>query len=71
MQEFEKRYDGSAIEVQMQKHWEENGVYVYVPDESRPIYSIDTPPPTVNGSLHIGHIFSTGITYLYAYTAVE
>lgn len=58
MPEFEKRYDGSAIEPQMQKHWEENGVFVYTPDDSRPIFSIDTPPPTVNGSLHIGHIFS-------------
>ena len=22
------------------------------------IYSIDTPPPTVSGSLHVGHVFS-------------
>ena len=22
------------------------------------MYSIDTPPPTVNGSLHVGHVFS-------------
>ena len=28
------------------------------PKNSREIYSIDTPPPTVSGSLHIGHIFS-------------
>lgn len=58
MQEFEKRYDGLAVEQEMQKYWEENKVYDFVPDRSRPIYSIDTPPPTVSGSLHIGHIFS-------------
>lgn len=58
MEEFEKRYDGLAIEKKIQKYWEENRIYDFVPDKSKPIYSIDTPPPTVNGSLHIGHIFS-------------
>lgn len=58
MLEFEKRYDGIEIEPQMQKYWEDNHVYDFVLDESREVYSIDTPPPTVNGSLHIGHIFS-------------
>ena len=58
MQEFEKRYDGLAVEKSMQEFWRENEVYKFTPDASRPIYSIDTPPPTVNGKLHIGHIFS-------------
>lgn len=26
--------------------------------EHRPVYSIDTPPPTISGALHIGHVFS-------------
>ena len=42
----------------MQKYWDDNKVYAFTPDPSAPIYSIDTPPPTVSGSLHIGHIFS-------------
>lgn len=58
MEEFEKRYNGLEIEKVMQKFWEDNKVYEFTADENRPIYSIDTPPPTVNGSLHIGHIFS-------------
>lgn len=58
MVEFEKRYDGVTIEKKIQKYWEDNGIYNFNPDNSRPIYSIDTPPPTVNGKLHIGHIFS-------------
>ncbi len=58
MEEFEKRYDGLTIEKKMQRYWEENDVYRFHPDNAGPIYSIDTPPPTVNGSLHIGHIFS-------------
>lgn len=39
--------------------WEEQGTYRF--DRSQPrerIYSIDTPPPTVSGSLHVGHVFS-------------
>ncbi|WDM17095.1 class I tRNA ligase family protein [Streptomyces lavenduligriseus] len=43
--------------------WAENGVYRFVrPAEREQVYSIDTPPPTVSGSLHVGHAFScTGI----------
>ncbi|MCL2080018.1 MAG: valine--tRNA ligase [Oscillospiraceae bacterium] len=58
MEEFEKRYDGLTVEKEMQKYWDDNKIYDYAPDKSRPFYSIDTPPPTVSGSLHIGHIFS-------------
>ena len=39
--------------------WEETGVYRF--DRTRPrseVFSIDTPPPTVSGSLHVGHVFS-------------
>lgn len=58
MKEFEKRYDGSVVEPLMRKYWEDNEIYKYIPNKSRPTFSIDTPPPTVNGTLHIGHIFS-------------
>ncbi len=40
-------------------HWEEEGTYAF--DRSAPrerVFSIDTPPPTVSGSLHVGHVFS-------------
>jgi valyl-tRNA synthetase len=39
--------------------WAEADVYRF--DRSRPraeVFSIDTPPPTVSGSLHVGHVFS-------------
>jgi len=47
--------------------WEESGVYRFarVPDRSS-VYSIDTPPPTVSGSLHVGHVFSFTHTDLIA-----
>ncbi len=41
------------------ERWEADGTYRF--DRSRPradIYSIDTPPPTVSGRLHIGHVSS-------------
>jgi valyl-tRNA synthetase len=41
------------------RRWAEDGAYRF--DRARPraeVYSIDTPPPTVSGSLHVGHVFS-------------
>ncbi|MFR1519193.1 MAG: valine--tRNA ligase [Clostridia bacterium] len=54
---MEKKYDFTQIEKQMQKFWEAEEIYRFRPD-GREIYSIDTPPPTVSGKLHIGHLFS-------------
>src|ERR1700750_3141305 len=47
------------LEAKWTAGWEQGGVYRF--DRSRPrddVYSIDTPPPTVSGSLHVGHVFS-------------
>ena len=39
--------------------WEEQGTYRFDRSKVRAeVYSIDTPPPTVSGSLHVGHVFS-------------
>ncbi|WP_406313301.1 valine--tRNA ligase [Streptosporangium sp. NBC_01639] len=39
--------------------WETEGTYRFDRSRTREeIYSIDTPPPTVSGSLHVGHVFS-------------
>jgi valyl-tRNA synthetase len=39
--------------------WEREGTYRFERSRTRgEIYSIDTPPPTVSGSLHVGHVFS-------------
>ena len=48
-----------GIEDKWAASWESAGVYRF--DRSRPrdeVFSIDTPPPTVSGSLHVGHVFS-------------
>ena len=54
---MEKRYEHSQYDGQMRQLWQHNNVYS-CDRTSRKVYSIDTPPPTVSGSLHIVHIFS-------------
>lgn len=39
--------------------WQTDGTYRFRREATRAdVYSIDTPPPTVSGSLHVGHVFS-------------
>jgi valyl-tRNA synthetase len=48
-----------GIEKTWVQRWEESGVYRFDRTKTREqVYSIDTPPPTVSGSLHVGHVFS-------------
>lgn len=54
-----KRYDPKTEEPRWQAFWQAQGVYHFdVDDDARPVYSIDTPPPTVSGHLHLGHVYS-------------
>jgi valyl-tRNA synthetase len=48
-----------GLETKWNARWEADGTYRF--DRSRPrseVYAIDTPPPTISGSLHVGHVFS-------------
>ncbi len=48
-----------GLEARWAPEWEARGIYRF--DRTRPrdeVFSIDTPPPTVSGSLHVGHVFS-------------
>ncbi len=48
-----------GLEARWGAYWEEHGTYRFDRNHSRDeVYSIDTPPPTVSGSLHVGHVFS-------------
>jgi valyl-tRNA synthetase len=56
-----------GLEDKWRVRWEEQGTYRFDRSKSRDlIYSIDTPPPTVSGSLHVGHVFSFTHTDLIA-----
>jgi valyl-tRNA synthetase len=48
-----------GLEEKWNARWEEAGTYRFDRTRARPdVYAIDTPPPTVSGSLHVGHVFS-------------
>lgn len=55
-----KRYKFSAIEKKWIQRWQDEDLYQFSlsPDDDRPIYSMDTPPPFTSGSLHMGHILN-------------
>jgi len=47
------------LESTLIEKWEASGVYAFDRSASRDqVFAIDTPPPTVSGSLHMGHVFS-------------
>lgn len=47
-----------GLEEKWSIRWSDEGTYRFRRDSQAEIYSIDTPPPTVSGSLHVGHVFS-------------
>ncbi|GAA1451767.1 valine--tRNA ligase [Nesterenkonia lacusekhoensis] len=48
-----------GLEDKLNSAWREEQVYHFDEDTDRSqVYSIDTPPPTASGSLHVGHMFS-------------
>jgi valyl-tRNA synthetase len=48
-----------GLEAKWGRVWADEGTYAFRRPESRDeVFSIDTPPPTVSGSLHVGHVFS-------------
>ncbi|MDN5743699.1 MAG: valine--tRNA ligase, partial [Nocardioidaceae bacterium] len=56
-----------GLEAKWSQHWKDQGTYDF--DRTQPrenVFSIDTPPPTVSGSLHVGHVFSYTHTDLIA-----
>ncbi len=56
-----------GLEHKWSQTWKDQGIYEFDRSRSREeIYSIDTPPPTVSGSLHVGHVFSYTHTDLIA-----
>ncbi len=48
-----------GLETKWSAAWQQNGTFAFDRTAKREcIYSIDTPPPTASGSLHVGHVFS-------------
>ena len=50
--------DFKKIEEKWKTFWEKEKIYSFNPNSKAKVYSIDTPPPTVSGRMHIGHACS-------------
>ena len=51
-------FDSAEAETRWDRVWAESGLHRFDESSEAPTYVIDTPPPTVSGSLHVGHVFS-------------
>jgi valyl-tRNA synthetase len=59
MKPLPKEFDVIEIEKKWQKKWEEMGIYRFDwKDKTRPIFSIDTPPPYPSGEFHMGNVLN-------------
>ena len=59
MKELPQNYDAALVEKKWQDEWESKKIYAWDETVSRDdSFVIDTPPPTISGQLHMGHIFS-------------
>ena len=57
--ELPKKYASDEVEARWQEQWNKDQVFAWDPSLGREdTFSVDTPPPTVSGSLHVGHMFS-------------
>lgn len=57
--EVPERPSLDGLEAKWADRWEQAGAYRFdAPGDRAAVFSIDTPPPTVSGSLHVGHVFS-------------
>lgn len=54
---MEQKYNHASAELEVRTLWEKERIFAHEQND-KPVYSIDTPPPTVSGTIHIGHIFS-------------
>ncbi|MBN2503015.1 MAG: valine--tRNA ligase, partial [Anaerolineales bacterium] len=58
MMTLPKRFNANETEARLLESWARNGTYAFQKGADKPVYSIDTPPATVSGHLHLGHIYS-------------
>jgi valyl-tRNA synthetase len=55
---FPQHYNAAESERRWQDTWAHERLYEFDPADPRPTFAIDTPPPTVSGTIHIGHVYS-------------
>lgn len=55
--EIPKKYNAKEEEQKILDFWKESKIFDFNTNAKKEIFAIDTPPPTVSGSMHIGHSF--------------
>lgn len=58
---MEKKYDHKIQEPEIQKKWEEKGIFTGKIDKNKKPFTIVLPPPNANGKLHTGHVLMLAI----------
>jgi valyl-tRNA synthetase len=53
--ELPRIYEPHEAEKKWQQKWLKDGIYLFDVKSKKPVFSMDTPPPTVSGAMHIGH----------------
>ncbi len=61
-----KDYDFKEVEEKWKNFWEKEKIYKFEVKPKKKLFSIDTPPPTLSGDMHIGHAFSYSQQYFIA-----
>jgi len=58
-EQLPKHFDATTAERRWHEFWQDQGIYHWDPEVERSqTFVVDTPPPTVSGALHVGHVFS-------------
>ncbi|TFF89821.1 MAG: valine--tRNA ligase, partial [Promethearchaeota archaeon] len=55
---MKRRFKHSEVEEKWNTYWKEEGINKFNIDKGGKIFSIDTPPPFVSGTLHLGHVLN-------------
>ncbi|MFT4311328.1 MAG: valine--tRNA ligase [Candidatus Woesearchaeota archaeon] len=53
-----ENFELGKTEKEIVEFWEKNKFFVFDKKSDKPVFSIDTPPPTISGKMHVGHAFS-------------
>ncbi|MFA6073753.1 MAG: valine--tRNA ligase [Candidatus Woesearchaeota archaeon] len=56
--ELPKNYNTTESEKKWSDYWQDKEIFKFDENSESEVYSVDTPPPTVSGKMHLGHSFS-------------
>jgi len=54
---MKNQYNAKQVEKKWEEWWEKEKIYEFDVKSKKKVFSIDTPPPTVSGKMHIGHAY--------------